>query len=48
MDLGSQGGGFLGCAEELGGFGALDVFYFLVIEEADGGTAPYYPIPVVL
>lgn len=27
---------------------ALGVFDFLVVEEADGGTAPYYPVPIIL
>lgn len=38
----------VGCAEEFGGFGSFDVFYFLVIEEADGGDSPDDPGAVVL
>lgn len=38
----------VGGAEEFGGFGSFDVFYFLVIEEADGGDSPDDPGAVVL
>jgi len=46
--LGGEGGGFFGGAEELGGFCALDVFDLLVVEEADAGAAPYYPVSIML
>jgi len=47
-DFGSESGGFLDGAEELRRFGPLCVFDFLVVEEADRGTAPYEPMPVML
>ncbi len=43
-----EGRGLFGGAEEFGGVLALGVFYLLVVEEADGGAAPYEPGPVVL
>ena len=35
-------------AEKLGGFCALDVLDFLVVEETDGGAAPDYPCSIML
>ena len=47
-DLGGEGCWGGEGSEKLRGSLALGVFYFLVVEEADGGTAPDYVVAVVL
>lgn len=47
-NLGSEGRWLFEGAEQLSGSGSLHVPDFLVVEEADGGTAPYYPKAIVL
>ena len=41
-------GRFLSSAEEFRGFGSLNVFYFLVVKEADGRATPYNPVSIIL
>ena len=48
MDLGSERRRLFKGAKKLRGFCSLNVFHFLVIEEADCGASPYYPGAVVL
>jgi hypothetical protein len=47
-DLRGESRGFLQRAKKLRRLGALNVLDFLIVEEADRGTAPYEPVPVML
>ena len=47
-DLGSQGGGFINCAKQLGGLLAFAVFHFLIVQKAHAGTAVDEPGSIML
>lgn len=47
-DLGCKRRRLFRCTEKLGCSCPLNILHFLVVEEADGGAAPYYPRAVVL